>query len=358
MSSMYDPIVIEKPEEKKKVISILDIEKHRILPTDDIPKPDVVLSVNGKIISTRKNIFGITGKAKVGKSFLMALINASVLKKGEFGVLSSYLPKGKDGIIYIDTEQSNYHVSLALKRIKTMIEDSKMDNLKMYAFDSVPTLERYDYTEFLINNTSGVGLVIIDGIADLVKTVNDEIIACDMADTLRRWATINDIAIGYVLHQNPSDNAKMRGHLGTVLMNKSETVIQISSSKENESVKLVETTQTRNAKPDNWSFEIIDGVPVIMDECYTEPKLGRKPAIVLTDIDRYTLLLAVFTQSKKAEGLPYSVMIEIIKECYIEKYGTIGDTKVKEFFNYCRDKKWLVQPDGTRTNYFLYDFKK
>lgn len=351
---MFEPISIEKPD--KKVISLVDIEKHRILPTDDIPKPDVVLSVGGKIISTRKNIFGITGKAKVGKSFLMALINASALRKGEFGVLSSYMPKGKDGIIYIDTEQSNYHVSLALKRIKTMIEDKPMDNLKMYAFDSVPTAERYDYSEFLINNTEGVGLVIIDGIADLVKTVNDEIIACDMADTLRRWATINDIAIGYVLHQNPSDNAKMRGHLGTVLMNKSETVIQISSSKENESVKLVETTQTRNAKPDNWSFEIIDGLPTIMDQCYEETRPGRKPTITLTDIDRYSLLNEVYAGIPAAEGISPTILKENITDAWIDKYGQVGETKIKEFMNYCKEKKWLVQPDGTRTNYFLYEF--
>jgi hypothetical protein len=354
---MFEPIPIEKQTEKKKK-TLLELEKYRIKHTDKIAAPDVVLSVGGQIVATRKNIFGITGKAKVGKSFLMTLINGAVLQKGELGVLSSFLPKGKDKIAYIDTEQSDFHVSLMMGRIKDMVDEYKMDNLRMYAFDAVPTAKRYEYVETIVNELEGVGLVIIDGIADLVKTVNDEIIACDMADTLRRWASVNDIAIGYVLHQNPSDNSKMRGHLGTVLMNKSETVIQITSSKENEAVKLVETTQTRNRKPDNWSFEIINGMPTIMDECYTEPKTGRKPAIVLTDIDRYTLLLAVFAQSKKAEGLPYSVMIEIIKECYIEKYGTIGDTKVKEFFNYCRDKKWLVQPDGTRTNYFLYDFKK
>jgi len=354
---MFEPIPTEKITENKKK-TLLELEKYRIKHTDKIAPPDVVLSVGGQIVATRKNIFGITGKAKVGKSFLMTLINGAILQKGELGVLSSFLPKGKDKIAYIDTEQSDFHVSLMMGRIKDMVDEYKMDNLRMYAFDAVPTAKRYEYVETIVNELEGVGLVIIDGIADLVKTVNDEIIACDMADTLRRWASVNDIAIGYVLHQNPSDNSKMRGHLGTVLMNKSETVIQITSSKENEAVKLVETTQTRNRKPDNWSFEIINGMPIIMDECYTEPKTGRKPAIVLTDIDRYTLLLAVFAQSKKAEGLPYSVMIEIIKECYIEKYGTIGDTKVKEFFNYCRDKKWLVQPDGTRTNYFLYDFKK
>lgn len=354
---MFEPIPTEKQTENKKK-TLAELEKYRIKHTDKIAAPDVVLSVGGQIVATRKNIFGITGKAKVGKSFLMTLINGAVLQKGELGVLSSFLPKGKDKIVYIDTEQSDFHVSLMMGRIKEMVDEYKMDNLRMYAFDTVSTSKRFEYVETIVNELEEVGLVIIDGIADLVKTVNDEIIACDMADTLRRWASINDVAIGYVLHQNPSDNSKMKGHLGTVLTNKSETVIQITSSKENEAVKIVETTQTRNRKPDNWSFEIINGMPIIMDECYTEPKTGKKPAIVLTDIDRYTLLLAVFAQSKKSEGLPYSVMIEIIKECYVEKYGTIGDTKTKEFFNYCRDKKWLVQPDGTRTNYFLYDFKK
>jgi len=295
--------------------------------------------------------------AKVGKSFLMAILNAAVLKKGDFGVISSYLPAGKDKIIYIDTEQSNYHVSLALRRIKEMIDNKRIDNLLMYAFDAVMTDDRMLYTEFLINNTKGVGLVIIDGIADLVKSVNDEIVACDMADTLRRWATINDIAIGYVLHQNPSDNSKMRGHLGTVLMNKSETVIQISSSKENESVKLVETTQTRNQKPDNWSFEIIEGIPTIQDECYSEPKAGRKPQLILKNYEKYGLLLEVYKGVSVTNGVGYSVLTQKLQEIQIEKHGAIGLNNVKELLKYCKEMNWIVQ-DIPKGNYFLHDFKE
>ena len=350
---------IQINSEVKKKVSALDIEKYRIRHTDEIPLPDIVLSFGGQVVSTRKNIFGITGKAKVGKSFLMTLINGAVLKKGETGILASYLPKGKDRILYIDTEQSDYHVSLVVRRIKDIAEENRMDNLLMYAFDSVPTSQRYDYTEFLIENTPNIGLVIIDGIADLVKTVNDEIIACDMADTLRRWATVNDIAIGYVLHQNPSDNAKMRGHLGTVLMNKSETVIQISSSKEDESVKLVETTQTRNKKPDNWSFEILDGTPVIMDECYTEPKIGRKPNLVLKNYEKYNILLEVFASvpSAKTNGIGYTVLTEMVQENHIEKHGAMGTSKAKEIMKYFKEMKWISN-DIPRGNYFLLDFKE
>jgi len=104
------PLNNEAVVEKKMVLS--EILKYRILPSDEIPKPDAVLFFNNQMVMSRQNISCVTGKAKVGKTFLMTLINEAILHKGEFqGVLSSYLPKGKDKIIYIDTEQSKYHIS-------------------------------------------------------------------------------------------------------------------------------------------------------------------------------------------------------------------------------------------------------
>ena len=346
---MFEPLEVEFKETKQ--ISLKDINQFRVKHTDEIPLPDTVLQVGGKIIATRKNIFGISGKAKVGKSFLMALINATVLQKGELGVLSSYLPKGKDKILYIDTEQSDYHVSLALQRVKKMVDAYKMDNLLMYAFDSVPTDQRKEYTEYLINNTEGLGLVIIDGIADLIKSVNDEIMAVELYDCIRAWAKNNDVAIGYVLHQNPSESSKMRGHLGTILTNKSETVLQITSSKDNDSVKIVEAMQTRNAKPDNFSFEIKDGMPIIMDVCFEEPKAGRKQKRTWTNIERYNVLLEAYKGLKKSQCIGYSILLEKVKENTSE----MGDNAVKEFIKYAKENNWLFQ-DQPKGGYFLHDF--
>lgn len=341
---MFEPIPIEQNEIKK--FDPREIEKYRVRVTDDIPKPDVVLSINSQIVATRKNIFGITGKAKVGKSFLMTLLTGSVLKKGEFGTLESYLPKGKDKILYFDTEQSNYHVSLLLQRIKKIVGDSKMDNLLMYAFDAVPTTERYAFVEYLIHTTEGVGLVIIDGIADLVHSVNDEIIAVNLADSLRRWATVNDVAIGYVLHQNPSDSSKMRGHLGTVLMNKSESVIQIQSAPDNDSIKIVDTTQTRNRKPEAWSFEIIDGQPEIMTELYQEEKKSNKPQ-PMDDITRISHLNDVFNDVDPKVGLGYNVMVERL---FIALKST--KTASREFISYAKESGWIYQ-DVAKGPYYL-----
>lgn len=331
-----------------------DIWKLRLLPTDDIPKPDAVLFFGENMVWTRKNISCVTGKAKVGKTFLMTLLNEAVLMKGEFKLLQSYLPKGKDGILYIDTEQSDYHILLILKRIKDVVE-SRIEKLYMFNFDALDVQERKEYTKELIYNTPDIGLVVIDGIADLIYDTNDIRESSQMVSDLRKWATEKDVHIVNVLHQNPSQSDKMRGHLGTILTNKSETVIQISSSKENESVKLVETLATRNKKPENWSFEIINGIPEIQSECYEEPKVGRKIQKQLNDIERYSILTTIFVGNYNVIGIGYSVLTERIKEVHVEIHGSIGVNNLKELIRYCKEKNWIVQ-DIPRGNYFLHEF--
>lgn len=343
-----------QPVEKKKA-SLAEINaRYRVKHTDEVKPPEIILKVHGKIVSTRQNIFGIKGKAKVGKSFLMTLINSVVLQKGSMNMLESYLPAGRDKIIVIDTEQSRYHISLIMNRIKKLVELHKLDNLFIYNLDSVPTADRLEYVETIIMETEGMGLVLIDGIADLVKSVNDEVVACDMADTLRRWATVRDIAIGYVLHENPSDSTKMRGHLGTILTNKSETVIQIEDQ---DGIKQVSTAQTRNAKPEDWSFEIIDGMPVIMDEVYIPQSEKKRQVVKLTDIDRYGILIEVFS-GYDVTGISWTIMLQMISDKYNEKYGNTSKTTITELVKYCKEKIWLTQPDGPKTNYHLYPFEK
>jgi len=340
---MFDEIPIgDKPVEKK--LTYEQILKLRILPTDDIPKPESVLFFYDQMVMSRKNISCITGKAKVGKTFLMTLLNISVLKKGEFGTLRSYLPKGKDKIIYIDTEQSDYHILLILQRIQ---KEVGVEKLLMFNFDAKSVEERKDFTRELIYNTADCGLLVIDGIADLIYDPNDIRESSQMVSELRKWATDCDIHICNVIHQNPSENTKMRGHLGTILTNKAETVIQITSSKENESVKLVETLATRNRKPENWSFEIIDGQPVIMDECYEVPKSGRVAKKQLTDPERIEILRTVYADVRKDLGLGYTVLCEKVIES-----SKLGITGGKDFVKYAKEMNWILN-DGPRTNYFL-----
>lgn len=345
---MFEPIKIEEKPIAEN-ISVNEILKLRVLPSDIIPKPDPVLFFGDEMVMTRKNISCVTGKAKVGKTFLMTLLNIAVLEKGEFeNTLKSFLPKGKDKILYFDTEQSDYHILLILKRIKDVVSEKKIENLYMFNFDALDVVNRREYIKTLLYSMPDVGLIVIDGIADLIFDTNDIRESSLMVSDLRKWSVENDVHITCVLHQNPSESTKMRGHLGTILTNKSETVIQISSSKENESIKLVETLATRNKKPENWSFEILDGQPKIMNETFIEPIKGRKPIKTFTDDERYSILSEIYTTISNEKGLGYTILLERIKEA-----TNLGIVNSKDFFKYCVEMAWIVQ-DVPRGNYFLY----
>jgi len=282
-----------------------------------------------------------------------------VVKKGEFQeVISSYLPKGKDKIILFDTEQSEFHISVVLNRIKKLgVTDKQMENLITYSFDTIRSSLRRDYFEQIIMQTEGVGLIIIDGIADLVMSVNDEQEASNMFDDLRALATKLDVAIGYVLHQNPSDNIKMRGHLGTIGNNKSESVLQTSSTTEDESIKLISFSKARNKKAPEWSFRILeDGIPEIMQECYQEPKIGRPKVKALNDVERYSLLNLVFSAVTPSEGLQSNVLTERIRCAYSDTHGEVSKSIIEAYVKYCKEMHWLVS-DGHKKPYFLYPFK-
>ena len=326
--------MFEKLSERKEKI---DLNQFRVRHTDEVPMPDVVLSVDGKMIATRKNLFAISGKAKVGKSFLMAIINACVLKKGELGTLSSYLPKGKDKIIYVDTEQSKFHVCLAMKRIYKMVESNRIENLLMYNFRMLKTEQRLQATLELIANTKEVGLVIIDGLADLVKSVNDEILAIDLIETIQEYADTYDVAIGFVLHQNPSESTKMKGHLGTFATQKAETVLQIVAHKDDDSIKIVEALQTRNAKPNNFSFQISeDGMPEILDEIPSESSTKRVTK-KYTDNERKAIIKEIFKNN--GNEIKWTILENHVQEACPE----MSLSSVKRFLTYAKEANFIYK---------------
>ena len=344
-----------EPEQKKPKI---DTEQYRVRHTDNIAEPDAVLYMNGVMIGSRKNLLAVTGKAKAGKTYLVSLIIRAMLGKGEYGSFSSYLPKGKDDLILIDTEQAKYHIHKVLNRIADLGVENKMHKLKCYSTRTVKKALRKEFVRQVLAENPKAGFIFIDGITDLISGVNNDEIAENLFDELNEWCEEFDVCIGYAIHQNPTESSKMRGHVGTVATNKCETALQVTTSKENNSVKVVDTTFTRNKQPEPFSFEILNnGMPEMMTETYTPPAAGRKPQKVLTDVERYSILLDVFTGDFEKNGIGYAVLIEKIREVHLSRFGNIGETRVKELAKYCKEIGWTVN-DGAKTNYRLYPFEK
>ncbi len=79
---------------------------------------------------------------------------------------------------------------------------------------------------------TGIGLVIIDGIRDMVYDINSPSESTRIISKLMQWTDDRQIHIHTILHQNKGDE-NARGHIGTELNNKAETVLLVEKDKRN-----------------------------------------------------------------------------------------------------------------------------
>jgi hypothetical protein len=66
-----------------------------------------------------------------------------------------------------------------------------------------------------------------------------------------------------VLHENPSDG-KLRGHIGTELMNKAETVLRVEKMENNLRISKLSCDMVRGLDFDPIYFTINDNIPEIV----------------------------------------------------------------------------------------------
>jgi len=377
----------EIPDELKKEYSALhgmfcdeqhgnDIEKQlerfKVTANDEIPMPEIVLSItdvngqNKRMVMTRENISCVTAQAKVGKTFLVKLIVSAVLKRGLFqNRLLSELPIGRDKILYIDTEQSKFHVKLGLTQIREMLGQEnghELNRMDVYQFDSVSTTTRIEYVKHLIYSRKP-DFVILDGISDLALDTNNLKEADELVTNLRIWATENNCHILNVIHQNPNDvQTKMKGHLGTKLQDKSEIVIGVSIDKENDANRIVQSLASRNRKPDPFEFSINEnGMPSIENYEVTDFKLqGKKaPKLEKPEYQLYQLLTTIY--SKKTIDLSSYRYGELVQQIVLEYEKafkeTLGDNNAKKLLAKFIDKNWVLKSgEHGHALYFLGEF--
>lgn len=225
--------------------------KYKINVTDDTQTEKPLLVQGNTTILSRGNIACITGKAKSRKTFLVSAIAAAFLENETLTI-----KKGTNNatILLIDTEQAKSHVQKLQKRIyrlagwNTYIPESR---LTVLALRSLSSEERLTVTTEAIRSIHP-DLIIIDGVRDLVQDFNDIKASANVVRQLMEISDTQNCGILTILHQNKSDN-NARGHLGTELTNKSETVLQITCIG-NKSI--VSSDSSRNNNISQFAFSI------------------------------------------------------------------------------------------------------
>lgn len=355
LSDIQRPTALETrntmPETHESPDFLKLLEAAKINLSEELPEPQNCLQLvdgyNTATIATLGNFMLIIGKAKSRKTFFMIMALAAIVR--DYIVLNRIkgcLPEGKKAALYFDTEQSRYHVQKAVKRVCKLSGIDVPVNFNAYGLRKYKPSERMQLIEYAIYNTPGLGFVVIDGVRDLVTSINDEEQSTMMASKLLKWTEELNIHIVVVLHQNKADN-NARGHLGSELVNKAETVLSITKDEKNKDISIVEAEYCRDIEPESFAFNINDeGLPCIISDWQPGKKDASKKELSPSDIDVTThkeILNTIFEIEQKQSFSTLSNQLKLeLKKCGIP----MTDKMIRLYITHYQNEK-LIQHNGT-----------
>jgi hypothetical protein len=233
------------------------LERCRLTTQTEIPASRTIFRLGGVEVATNANLVDMVAQSKAGKTALLAGAVASAIS-GE-SHLGWDAQNRRGAIIYIDTEQSlaDCRRSVIDNALTRCGIDEMPDNLLVYNVKRERTNDAWMLVTHAMEQASKefgcVYAVIIDGVADLVSSVNDEQESTEKVAALLNLAAEYDTTIFTVLHANPgarasqTDFSKGRGHLGSQLERKCETMVTLRKDEKTDSTKI--TAPITRGKP-------------------------------------------------------------------------------------------------------------
>lgn len=307
-----------------------------------------IVSVNGVPLGTQGNLLCITGGEGTGKSNYASAILAGTLAEDDFEAdtlgLNIEPNAGGKAVLLYDTEQSENQLykntALMLKRGG---QKTKPDWLKAYYLTAMSRKERLqsiqDSMDYYYHVFGGIHLVVIDGIADLIRSANDETESIAIVEELYRLAGIYRTCIICVLHFVPN-SFKLRGHLGSELQRKASAILSIEKDTQNPTFSVVKTLKVREGSP-------LD-VP-LMQFAWDKRKAmhvyaGEKPQNE-KEKHKETELIAVakeiFSTNKRLTYLDLSNEIELLMD--------VKERTAKSYIKYMREKGIVVKEENSNS---------
>ena len=309
------------------------IRPYLLDPRENYPEPYYMLEYNGVPFSKIGGMGAMSGQKKNGKSFVFTELIAAIVGDGCERV-QQYLPGlrvpertidflgHKPRALYIDTEMERLSSAKVMRRVHWLCDVDMNAPFPEDRFavlwlknmprneDKRPYIQRFELIKTAIEMIQP-DVVFIDGLRDLVSSINDEEAGTTILDYFGSIAEERNLSIWLALHQNPSRNnevedAKMRGWIGTELGNKvSDTLVSIKTKTANGVTFTVKQQDARDKDLDDWKFEITDdagnlGVPRITNSGTNLPSKSKEQVTC----DEVTLIRSWIEQAKEMYEWP------------------------------------------------------
>jgi len=307
-----------------------------------------IVAVNGVPLGTQDNLLCITGGEGTGKSNYVAAILTGTLgterlpAERTLGLEITPNPNGL-AVLHYDTEQSEAQLH---KNLGKTLQRASLKNVpKFYHSLYLASLSRKDRLKLIresmdlfYHKHGGIHLVVIDGIADLIRSANDETESIAIVDELYRLAGIYNTCIICVLHFVPN-GIKLRGHIGSELQRKAAGILSIEKD-DNPEYSVVKALKVRDGSPLDvpmmlFGWDKAEDMHVYRGEKSKEDKEKRK-----TD----ELIAVVKETFRNSFKLTYQELCEVLM-----RKMEIKDRTAKKYIAYMKEQRILIQ--DTSGNY-------
>lgn len=358
-----------------KVLLFEELKPYLLDPREDYPEPYHMLEYNGVPFSKVGGLAAISGQKKNGKSFVLTQLMAAILGY-DSDKAQRYLPGlrvpertieylgHQPRVLYCDTEMEKLSSAKVLRRVHWLCDwDMKVPNDRFSVLwlknmpkdaDTKAYRKRYELIKKAIEAIEP-DIVFIDGVRDLLASINDEESGTQILDELGSLAEERKMCIWCALHQNPKANSdgedsKMRGWIGTELGNKvSDTLVSVKSKTQAGVKFVVKQLDARDKDLDDWTFEVNDdagnlGIPRIIgtgtnlssrskETSCDDPNLIREwieqaKSQYEWPMDRQTIKKSVFgeiggvkNKDKQQADLVAAINLKFLEETTIKKNG-------------------------------------
>ena len=324
------------------------------------PVAQMVVSVNDVPLGTQGNILCITGGEGTGKSnYVTALIAGAIGQSDNnkdkvmdtLGVSVCENSKRK-AILFYDTEQSEVQT---YKNITNLLRccgrETMPEYLKVYCLTGMSRKERL---QAIIQSMDkfhyqfrGIHMVVIDGIADLIKGANDETESIAVVEELYRLTGIYNTCIVTILHFIPS-GLKLRGHLGSELQRRAAAILLIEKDTD-PSVSVVKALKVRDGSPLDvpimqFAWDKDAGMHVYLGEKPKEEKEKRK------EDELVAVARDIFGRQDFITYVDLAEQIQAILD--------VKERTAKSYIKFMREKEIILKDPSNQSYYIIGNLKQ
>ena len=320
------------------------------------PIAQMIVSVNDVPLGTQGNLLCVTGGEGTGKSNYIAALIAGAIRQTDktidtLGVSVCENTKQK-AILFYDTEQSEVQT---YKNITNLLRRSGREAMPEYFRAYCLTgMSRKERLQSIIQSMDkfhyqyqGIHMVVIDGIADLIKGANDEAESIAVVEELYRLAGIYKTCIITVLHFIPN-GLKLRGHLGSELQRKAAAILSIEKDTD-PAISVVKALKVRNGSPLDvpimqFSWDREAGMHIYLGEKPKEAKEKRK------EDELVSVAKDVFGRQRFITYVDLSEQIQTILD--------VKERTAKSYIKFMREKEIIVKDPSNQSYYITGNFNQ